>query len=308
VSARQREFRVSPEEAEGRLDAFVAARAGISRAAAAKLISAGSVLVDGRTASKSSRVAEGMRVDVSLPLEISREPQAEDIPVSVVFEDDHLLVVSKPAGLVVHPAPGHSSGTLVNALLARAGAQPAGGEAGRPGIVHRLDAGTSGLMIVAKDEVTHAALTEALAARAITRIYLALVDGVPDTDTTTIDAPIGRSSRDRKKMAVVAGGRPAVTEITVLEMLPDTALVEARPLTGRTHQIRVHLKAAGHPVVGDRVYGRNQKLAAALGLERPFLHAARLSFEHPSTGARIELDDPLPPDLQVALAAARTRS
>jgi len=307
VSAQQREFRVSPEEAEGRLDAFVAARAGISRAAAAKLISSGSVLVDGHLATKSSRIADGMRVAVSLPEADDVTPQPEDIPVSVVFEDDHLLVVSKPAGLVVHPAPGHSSGTLVNALLARAGAQPAGGDAGRPGIVHRLDAGTSGLMIVAKDEATHAALTEALAARAITRTYLALVDGVPDTDTTTIDAPIGRSPRDRKRMAVVAGGRPAVTEIMVLEKLPDTALVEARPVTGRTHQIRVHLKAAGHPVVGDRVYGRNHKLAAALGLERPFLHAARLSFEHPSTGARIELEDPLPPDLQVALAAARTR-
>jgi len=308
VSAQQREFRVAPEEAEGRLDAFVAARAGISRAAAVKLISAGAVLVDGRAASKSSRIAEGMRVKVSLPIEISKEPQAEDIPVPVVFEDDHLIVVSKPPGLVVHPAPGHSSGTLVNALLARTGAAPVGGDAGRPGIVHRLDAGTSGLMIVAKDEATHAALTEALAARAITRIYLALVDGVPDTDTATIDAPIGRSQRDRKKMAVVAGGRPAVTEITVLEKLPDTALVEARPITGRTHQIRVHLKAAGHPVVGDRVYGRNHKLSAALGLERPFLHAVRLSFEHPSTGARIELEDPLPSDLQVALAAARTRS
>ena len=249
-----------------------------------------------------------MAVRVSLPEEVSRQLQAEDIPVRIVYEDQNLLVVSKPAGLVVHPAPGHSSGTLVNALLARVGAAPAGGDDGRPGIVHRLDAGTSGLMIVAKDEAAHAALSEALAARAITRIYLALVEGNLDTDNATIDAPIGRSLRDRKKMAVVAGGRPAVTEIKVLEKLPDTALVEARPITGRTHQIRVHLKAAGHPVAGDRVYGSNRKLAAALGLERPFLHAARLSFEHPSTGARIELEDPLPPDLQAALEAARTRS
>ena len=308
MSAPPRELLVSADDAGTRLDAFVSARAGMSRAAAAKLIAAGSVLVDGRAATKSLRVEDAMRVSISIPEHESAVPQAEEIPVRVVFEDEHLLVVSKPAGLVVHPAPGHSSGTLVNALLARAGGAPAGGDAERPGIVHRLDAGTSGLMIVAKDEATHAALTDALAARAVTRVYLALVEGIPDTATTTIDAPIGRSTRDRKKMAVVAGGRSAVTEITVLERLPDTALVEARPITGRTHQIRVHLKAAGHPVVGDRVYGPNRKLAAALGLDRPFLHAARLSFEHPSTGALIELDDPLPQDLAAALEAARTRS
>src|SRR5438132_5243384 len=161
------------------------------------------------------------------------------------------------------------------------------------GIVHRLEAGTSALMIVAKDEGTHSALTELLAARAVTRVYTALVEGNPDTDTATIDAPIGRSPRNRKKMGVVAGGRPSITEITVLERNADTGLVEARPITGRTHQIRVHLAAADHPVVGDRVYGRSRKLATALGLDRPFLHAARLSFEHPSTGARIELEDPL---------------
>jgi 23S rRNA pseudouridine1911/1915/1917 synthase len=308
VSAQQREFRVSPDEAGSRLDAFVAARAGVSRAAAARMIEGGSVLVDGGSASKSRRIEGGMRIDVSLPAVEEARPQPEDIKVPVVFEDDYLLVVSKPAGLVVHPAPGHASGTLVNALLARAGAKPAGGDIGRPGIVHRLDAGTSGLMIVAKDEATHAALTEALAARAITRIYLALVEGIPDTDTATIDAPIGRSPRDRKKMAVVAGGRPAVTEIKVLERYPETALVEARPITGRTHQIRVHLKAAKHPVVGDGVYGKNRRLAASLGLERPFLHAARLSFEHPSTGARVELEDPLPADLEHARQAARARS
>jgi len=308
VSAPPRELLVSADDAGTRLDAFVSARAGVSRAAAAKLIAAGAVSIEGALATKSLRVEEAMRVSVSIPEHESAVPQAEEIPVRVVFEDEHLLVVSKPAGLVVHPAPGHSSGTLVNALLARAGAAPAGGDAERPGIVHRLDAGTSGLMIVTKDEETHAALPEALAARAVTRVYLALVEGIPDTDTTTIDAPIGRSTRDRKKMAVVAGGRPAVTEITVLEKLPDTALVEARPITGRTHQIRVHLKAADHPVVGDRVYAPNRKLAAALGLERPFLHAARLSFEHPSTGASIELEDPLPPDLVAALEAARTRS
>jgi 23S rRNA pseudouridine1911/1915/1917 synthase len=307
VSKPPRELVVSAEEAGTRLDAFVAARAEISRAAAAKLIAEGSVSVERGRAAKSMRVESGQRVSVVLPETPQLSPAAEDISVPVVYEDEHLLVVSKPPGLVVHPAPGHEAGTLVNALLARAGAAPAGGDEMRPGIVHRLDAGTSGLMIVAKDEATHSALTEALAARAITRVYLALVEGIPDTDTTTIDAPIGRSPRDRKKMAVVAGGRPAVTEVTVLEKHADTALVEARPVTGRTHQIRVHLRAAGHAVAGDRVYGRNRKLAAALGLDRPFLHAARLSFEHPSTGARIEMEDPLPPDLEAALQAARTR-
>jgi len=308
VNAPPRELVATAKDAGARLDAFVAARTGVSRAAAAKLISAGAVLVDGHAASKSVRLEDGMRVSVTLPEPQNAVPEAEDIPIPVVYEDDHLLVVSKPAGLVVHPAPGHHSGTLVNALLARAGAAPAGGDASRPGIVHRLDAGTSGLMIVAKDEPTHASLTEALAARAVTRVYLALVEGTPDSDTITIDAPIGRSARDRKKMAVVAGGRPAITEVRVLEKLPDTTLVEARPITGRTHQIRVHLKTAGHPVAGDRVYGGNRKLASALGLDRPFLHAARLSFEHPSTGARIELEALLPPDLATALEAARARS
>jgi 23S rRNA pseudouridine1911/1915/1917 synthase len=307
VSTPTRELVVSAKDAGARLDAFVGARAGVSRAVAAKLITAGAVTIGGRVPTKSLRVEEGMSVSVSVPEVASTSLEAEDIPVAVVYEDDHLLVVSKPAGLVVHPAPGHPSGTLVNALLARAGALPAGGSAERPGIVHRLDAGTSGLMIVAKDEATHAALTEALAARAVTRVYTALVEGNPDTDTATIDAPIGRSQRNRKRMGVVAGGRDSITEITVLERHRDTALVEARPITGRTHQIRVHLAAAEHPVAGDRVYGHDRKLAAVLGLDRPFLHAARLSFEHPSTGARIELSDPLPSDLVQALELARAR-
>lgn len=307
MSAPAHEIRVTAEDAGARLDAFVGARAGVSRAVAAKLIAAGAVTVGGRPATKSLRVEEGMAVVVALPPAATATLDAEDIPITVVYEDEHLLVVSKPPGLVVHPAPGHPSGTLVNALLARAGALPAGGSAERPGIVHRLDSGTSGLMIVAKDEATHAALTEALAARAVTRIYTALVDGIPDTDTATIDAPIGRSTRNRKKMGVVAGGRPSITEISVLERHAETALVEARPITGRTHQIRVHLAAAKHPVIGDRVYGHDRKLAADLGLGRPFLHAARLSFEHPSTGARIELSDPLPTDLVTALELARAR-
>jgi 23S rRNA pseudouridine1911/1915/1917 synthase len=247
-----------------------------------------------------------MRVAVVLPPEPAG-PQAEEIPLRIVYEDRWIAVVSKPGGLVVHPAPGRTSGTLVNALLAREGDLPVGGDdADRPGIVHRLDAGTSGLMVVAKDEDAYARLTEAMAARAVTRIYLALVEGVPETDTLTIDAPVGRSPKHRKKMAVVAGGREALTDAEVLERHTRTALLEVRPRTGRTHQIRVHCSAVGHPIVGDHVYGKSKRLAAELGLDRPFLHAARLSFEHPSTGEAIDLEDPLPDDLAAALTRARS--
>jgi 23S rRNA pseudouridine1911/1915/1917 synthase len=285
-----------------RLDVAVARAAGVTRARAAKLIDAGAVLVGGRVVARSHRVGAGDRIEIDLPEE-APPPGPEDIPVPVVFEDDWLLVVAKPAGLVVHPAPGHSSGTLVNALLARAGRLP--GEIGRPGIVHRLDAGTSGLMIVAKDETAFDALRTLMSAREVARTYLALVEGAPPP-AGEIDAPIGRSPRHRKKMAVVAGGREAHTSYVRIEALLATALLEVRPHTGRTHQIRVHLAAAGHPVVGDAVYGRDRKLAARLGLARPFLHAAGLAFAHPITGESMRFDEPLPADLESALAAART--
>ncbi|HEX9713867.1 MAG TPA: RluA family pseudouridine synthase [Actinomycetota bacterium] len=288
---------------EGRLDAVLAARAGISRAHAARLIAAGAVRADGRPAPKSLRVRPGMRILAVVPDEPG-PPQAEEIPLRVVHEDDALLVVAKPAGLVVHPAPGHRSGTLVNALLARSGL-PAGGASDRPGIVHRLDAGTSGLMIVAKSEDAHAALVRAMARRRITRVYLALAEGVIEPDTMTIDAPIGRSTRQRKKMAVVAGGREAITRIMVMQRLAEATFVEARPETGRTHQIRVHLAASGHAVVGDDVYGRDRQLADRLDLKRPFLHATRLVFAHPVTGETIDLSEPLPSELERALAVAR---
>jgi len=299
------EFRATASDAGARLDAAVATWAGISRASAVKLIENGKVLVGERAATKSQRVEEGMLVRVELDEPGQTAPAPEDIPIPIVYEDEFLVVVSKPAGLVVHPAPGHPSGTLVNALLARAGATPAGGSAERPGIVHRLDAGTSGLMIVAKTADAHDALVAAMSERRVSRAYLALVEGVFETDTATVDAPIGRSPRHRKKMAVVTGGKPAVTETTTLERHRKTSFLEARPVTGRTHQIRVHLLAAGHPVVGDRVYGKDRKLAASLSLERPFLHAARLAFDHPISGARIELTAPLPPDLDAALVLAR---
>lgn len=292
------------DDAGERLDAFVAKRFGLSRAAAARLIESGDVLVDGCPASKSARVAAGARVAVRARAAAAAQlPRAEAIDIRVVYEDDALLVVSKPAGLVVHPAPGHDSGTLVNALVARGAT---GGAPERPGIVHRLDQGTSGLMVVARSEESFERLTAAMAAREISRVYLALVEGIPRTDTLTIDAPVGRSPRHRKKMDVVADGKDAVTDVRVLERFGTCALVEARPRTGRTHQIRVHLRAAGIPVAGDVVYGRDRKLARALGLERPFLHAARLTFAHPITQVALDLEDPLPPDLTEALARARS--
>lgn len=296
------EFEAGAADA-GRLDAVLARRAGISRAQAARLIAEEAVTVDGAPAGKSLRVRPGMRIVASLPEE-ALPPGAEPMPLRVVYEDEALLVVSKPAGLVVHPGPGRPSGTLVNALLAR-DQPPAGGAPERPGIVHRLDAGTSGLMIVTKTEQAHRRLAGDMSARRVTRVYLALGEGAPETDTLTIDAPIGRSPRHRKKMAVVAGGRDARTRVAVLERHRETALLEVRPETGRTHQIRVHLAAAGHPIAGDVVYGRRRALARTLALDRPFLHAARLAFRHPVSGAPVELEEPLPPDLAAALVRAR---
>jgi 23S rRNA pseudouridine1911/1915/1917 synthase len=290
------------EEGGERLDVAVARLAGLTRARAARLIDGGAVRVAGRSLARSYRVEAGDRLEIELPVEAPPpEPEAIDVP--VVFEDEWLLVVAKPAGLVVHPAPGHASGTLVNALLTRAGKLP--GDVDRPGIVHRLDAGTSGLMIVAKEASAFERLREMMAAREIARTYQALVEGTPPP-AGEIDAPIGRSPRHRKKMAVVAGGREARTAYTRVEALPEVSLLEVRPHTGRTHQIRVHLAAAGHPVLGDPVYGRDRKLAARLGLRRPFLHAWALEFVHPVTGDRKSFTEPLPEDLERALEAART--
>jgi 23S rRNA pseudouridine1911/1915/1917 synthase len=290
------------EESGERLDVAAARAAGVTRARAAKLIDAGSVLVGGERQQRSYKVEAGERLEIELPAE-APPPAPEQIDVPVVFEDEWLLVIAKPAGLVVHPSPGHATGTLVNALLARGDDLP--GEAERPGIVHRLDAGTSGLMIVAKDPDAFDTLRAMMAAREVSRTYRTLVEGSPPP-AGEIDAPIGRSPRHRKKMAVVAGGKEARTSYTRVEALPETALLEVRPHTGRTHQIRVHLAAAGYPVVGDVVYGKNRKLGARLGLERPFLHAAALAFEHPVTNEPMHFEEPLPADLERALAAART--
>ena len=296
-----RRIETTAEHAGERLDIAVARAAGITRSQASRLIDGGAVRAGGVVRPRSHRVEAGERLEIHLP-DAPLPPGPEAIDVPIVYEDRWLLIVAKPAGLVVHPAPGHPSGTLVNALLARAGGLP--GEAERPGIVHRLDAGTSGLMIVATDDEAYAALRRMMAAHEIDRTYLTLVEGSPSA-SGEIDAPLGRSPRHRKKIAVVAGGREARTSYRRIEAFREASLLEVTPHTGRTHQIRVHLSAAGHPVVGDAVYGRDRKLAARLGLKRPFLHSARLGFDHPITGERVSLEEPLPPDLEDALARLR---
>jgi 23S rRNA pseudouridine1911/1915/1917 synthase len=292
-----------------RLDEVVAGLAGASRAQAARWADAGLVAVDGRPAPKSRRLRGGERLAWTPPAPApAGGPRPEDRPLAVRYEDDRLLVVAKPAGLVVHPGPGHPTGTLVNALLGRPGTSlsAGGGDADRPGIVHRLDKDTSGLLLVAKDDAAHLALARDLAARRVERRYLALAQGRLPGTQGTVDAPVGRHPRDRKRMAVVpTGGRRAVTHWRVLETFPATQLVEATLETGRTHQIRVHLASLRHPLAGDRTYGADPTLAARLGLDRPFLHAWRLAFDHPGDGRRVELAEPLPADLQAVLDRLR---
>jgi 23S rRNA pseudouridine1911/1915/1917 synthase len=300
---------VAGTEAAGRrLDEVVAELAGTSRAQAARWAGDGLVEVDGRPRPKAHRLRGGERLAwAPPPPPPAGGPAAEDRPLTVRYEDDRLLVVAKPAGLVVHPGPGHPTGTLVNALLGRAGTSlsAGGGAADRPGIVHRLDKDTSGLLLVAKDDATHLALARDLAAHRIERRYLALVQGRLPAEEGTVDAPVGRHPRDRKRMAVVPTGRPAVTHWRVLETFPAVQLTEATLETGRTHQVRVHLASLRHPLAGDRTYGADPTLAARLGLPRPFLHAWRLAFDHPWTGSRVQLTEPLPPDLQSVLDRLR---
>jgi 23S rRNA pseudouridine1911/1915/1917 synthase len=295
------EILTAPPEAAGeRLDRFLAPVVG-SRARAQRLIDAGLVRVDGLQRAKRHVLTGGERVEVDENDVVRLDEEggaAEVAPHSVVFEDAHLIIVDKPAGVVVHPARGHRTQTLVQALGGRA----AGGEdPWRPGIVHRLDRDTSGLLVVAKSEEVHRDLKRLLAARAITRGYLALVEGRPPSRTGTIEAPIGRDPRDPTRMATGGSApRAARTHFEIERALPRTTLLRVRLDTGRTHQIRVHLQAIGHPVVGDPVYGAGDRL----GLERQFLHAARLAFAHPVTGEAIDASSPLPPDLAAALELA----
>ena len=270
-----------------------------SRSRAQRLLELGAVHVDGVAVPKRHKVSAGERITVDLEADRRPpEPDAEPADFRVVYEDDRLLVVDKPPGVVVHPARGHSTGTLVQALSGRAAG---GGDADRPGIVHRLDRDTSGLLVVARDEEAHRRLKALLQARHITREYLALVEGRPRSRTGTIDAPIGRDRRNRLIMSTDTDDpHDAVTHFEIERALPQTTLLRVRLETGRTHQIRAHLQAIGTPVVGDPSYGT----AGRLGLDRQFLHAARLSFEHPFGGEPVDVRSPLPADLQAALKRA----
>ena len=288
---------------ETRLDLLVARRLDLSRTAAATLIANGNVTVAGRSEKASYRPVAGESVDVVIPPPETREILPEKIDLSVVHEDESVLVVDKPAGMVVHPAPGNWSGTLVNALLGREG-RGADGVPDRAGIVHRLDKETSGLLVVAKTERAQRLLGAAIADRRVARRYAAMVWGHLAQDTLTIDRPIARDPNDRKRMAIVSSGRAARTDFVRLARYNSADLLRAQLHTGRTHQIRVHLASVGHPVLGDDVYGGGggRKLAG-LPPKRHFLHAAWLRFAHPETGAMLDLRSPLPPELHRSLAA-----
>ena len=295
---------VVPEALAGeRVDRAVAMLTGWTRSEVQELLEAGAVLVDGARVPKSRKLEVGNVVEL-LDEPTAPGPPAADPGVEVVVrhEDDDVVVVAKPAGLVVHPGAGHPGGTLVNGLLARYPEIAGVGDPARPGIVHRLDRDTSGLLVVARSSVAYDRLVAMLAAHEVERVYDALVWGVPDAARGVIDAPIGRSVRRPTKMAVREGGRVARTAYEVVATFrePDVARLVCRLETGRTHQIRVHLQAIGHPVVGDPLYGGRR---ASLPLDRPFLHAGGLAFVHPVTGARLALEEPLAPELEILLAS-----
>jgi 23S rRNA pseudouridine1911/1915/1917 synthase len=285
----------------GRLDAVVAARLGVPRGDVQRAIEAGRVTVDGVARRKSFRLTGGEMVDAALPEPGDLEPDPS--PVDVRFEDADLMVISKPAGLVTHPTASRRTGTLVNRLLGRGGPLSRAGGEDRPGIVHRLDAGTSGLMVVAKVDRAHEALSEMFRRHAVQRTYLALAKGRVEPALFLIEAPLGRQGA--RILVRRATGREAATEVSVTERFERGTLLEVRPRTGRTHQIRVHLAAIGHPVLGDRSYGGGGPESARLGLTRPFLHSWRIAFDHPISGTRIELEEPLPADLATVLRALR---
>ena len=281
------------EDAGKRLDAFVAERAdGLSRSAAARLIAEGNVTVNGKAADKNYRLSAGDTAEVVIPEAADTAVTAQEIPLDVVYEDEDVIVVNKPVGMVVHPAPGHPDGTLVNALLHHCGDSLSGiGGEKRPGIVHRIDRDTSGLIIAAKNDAAHLGLSAQLADHTLARTYECLVTGNLREDSGTVDAPIARHPRDRKKMAVVMGGKRAVTHWEVLGRYRGATHVRCRLETGRTHQIRVHMASLGHPLLGDTVYGNHKAVA---GLAGQCLHAVGLTFVHPRTGETVSLSCPLP--------------
>ena len=282
-----------------RLDKFVSENCpGLSRSQAKKIIDDGFVTVGGLMEKASHKTETGERIEITIPPPAPSGLLPEAIPVKILYEDDDLLVIDKPAGLTVHPAPGHPSHTLVNAVLSHLSDIADDGDVARPGIVHRLDKDTSGVMLVAKNNIALANLSDQFKSRSVKKVYIALVKGILKPERGVIDAPIGRDSGDRKKMAITgeSRGRQARTNYRVLRYVGKNSLLEITPETGRTHQIRVHLAAIGYPVIGDATYGKKSAY-----LNRQFLHAHRLVFYLPSSGKFVEFESPLPEDLQQAL-------
>jgi len=292
-----------PEGLHGeRLDSAVARMFGLSRARTAEMIGDGSVLIGGRQAAKSDRVSAGEWLEVTLPRPALARPSPQAVPgLTVLYEDADIVVVDKPPGVAAHPTPGWTGPTVLQGLLAAGHSLATSGAAERQGIVHRLDANTSGLMVVAKSERAYSALKRAFRDREVDKVYHALVQGHPDPLRGTVDAPLGRHPSGDGRFAVVAGGRPSVTHYDTLEAFRAASLAEITLETGRTHQIRVHMAAIRHPCVGDRLYGADPVLAARLGLSRQWLHAVRLGFAHPADGRPVEFTSRYPADLAHAL-------
>ncbi|WP_298034399.1 RluA family pseudouridine synthase [uncultured Dysosmobacter sp.] len=297
-------LQVNKEDAGQRIDAWLAANLeNVTRSAAQRMLEEGRVTMGGRIPAKNCKLTGGETVEVVLPEPEPVDVVPQDIPLDVVYEDGDVIVVNKPKGLVVHPAPGHPDGTLVNALLYHCGDSLSGvGGALRPGIVHRIDRDTSGLIIAAKNDFAHQKLAAQLQDHTLARIYECIVTGNLREDSGTVDAPIGRHPVDRKKMAVVSGGRSAVTHWTVLARYPGFTYAECRLETGRTHQIRVHMAHIGHPILGDAVYGK-----PVPGLRGQCLHAVGLRFLHPRTGEPVELRCGLPEEFQAQLRKLERR-
>ena len=293
-------------DAGTRLDAYLAANLeATTRSGAVKLIESGQVSVGGKVPAKNYKLRSGDTVEVTLPDPAPIELVAQDIPLDIVYEDSDVIVINKPKGLVVHPAPGHPDGTLVNALMFHCGDSLSGiGGELRPGIVHRIDRDTSGLIIAAKNDLAHQGLSNQLQDHTLSRVYHCIVTGNLREDSGTVDAPIGRHGVDRKKMAVVADGRRAVTHWRVLERFQGFTYVECRLETGRTHQIRVHMAHTGHPILGDTVYGSKKEVK---GLQGQCLHAVGLRFIHPRTGEAVELGCGLTEEFEVQLKKLRSK-
>jgi 23S rRNA pseudouridine1911/1915/1917 synthase len=292
-----------------RADRVVADAVGLSRSHVQRLIEDGRLTLDGRPVKSNTMLEAGVMVELDIPDAVSTSIEAEEMPLTVVYEDADVLIIDKPAGLVTHPAPGQTSGTLVNALLARGGIEAYGTIAGedRPGIVHRLDRDTSGLIVVARNDRAQAALMAQLKARRVKKTYLALVDGAVPAENGRIEAPIGRDPRHYSRMAVIASGRPSVTGYRVRERLPGWTLLEVDLHTGRTHQIRVHLASIGHPIAGDPVYATGRARTGPDGLHRMFLHSWRIEFASADGERLIRAEAPVPEELTQVLESLRSR-